>query len=156
TISSCSQISRLSKIILKNLSQFTFKKYKQQTLSEKDINQIIDNNLSYIKEYLKFYSREFFEEILWEIITKEVDRQEKSILKHHFEELKAMPKEKLNLDETDRIKQKLKFDLLEKSNKNYRFHYLFLNLLTKALKILSKCASKKIQQYYINYQEIIS
>ncbi|NJK47081.1 hypothetical protein HC931_01680 [Candidatus Gracilibacteria bacterium] len=96
------------KIILKNLSQFTFKKYKQQTLSEKDINQIIDNNLSYIKEYLKFYSREFFEEILWEIITKEVDRQEKSILKHHFEELKAMPKEKLNLDETDRIKQKIK------------------------------------------------
>jgi hypothetical protein len=96
------------KIILKNLSQFTFKKYKQQTLSEKDINQIIDNNLSYIKEYLKFYSREFFEEILWEIITKEVDRQEKSILKHYFEELKAMPKEKLNLDETDRIKQKIK------------------------------------------------
>jgi hypothetical protein len=98
------------KIILKSLSQFTFKNYKQTNLSEKDINQIINNNLNNIKEYLRSYSRDFFEEILWEIITKEIDRQEKFILKHHFEEMKTMPKENLKNERSDNeeVKQKVK------------------------------------------------
>lgn len=104
------------KAILKKLSQFTFTTYKQTNLSEKDINQIINDNLNNIKEYLRVYSRDFFEEILWEIITKEIDRQEKSILKHHFEELKTMPKEKVQTERSnnEKVTQKVKKRFLEK------------------------------------------
>jgi hypothetical protein len=123
------------KVILKNLSQFTFKNYKQTILSEKDINQIINNDLNHIKEYLRFYSRDFFEEILWEIMTKEIDRQEKSILKNHFEELKTMPKEKLKTERSDneQVKQKVKKRFLERIEQKLQISLSIFNSSSESI-----------------------
>ena len=117
------------KNILRTLSQLVIHKYQQKNLSEKEINYTIENASSYLKEFLKTYSRNLFGEILLEILEREMQTQEKEILKFRLERLKNTFKEqrevldyntsdreikqKLAAAFTNRIEQKLKVSLLD-------------------------------------------
>lgn len=81
------------KHILKSLSQFVFSNYLNKDLTEKEIVQIINNNLNYLKEYLRAYSRNLFGEMLSEIIDREISKSERNTLKVTYENLKTVLKE---------------------------------------------------------------
>jgi uncharacterized membrane-anchored protein len=114
---------------LRGLSQFVFLKYNRQELKDKEINQMIENALNFLKEYLKGYSRNFFEEILSDIVTTDMSRQEKDLLKLGVETLKTTLKEqreervsergdraikqKIETTFRDRVEQQLKISLAD-------------------------------------------
>ena len=81
------QVARLFKRYQRNLLQRVTKVYWQsyftESISEKRINEIVQENLILIKNYLYSYAQNFFEDILIGIIEREVSDREKKLLQEN-------------------------------------------------------------------------
>ena len=72
------------KNILKSVIKLTWDKHPDKKMNEKEINKIIKDNFDYLKEYLSKYSRNFFLEILIQIFSYDISKEEKKYLQDYL------------------------------------------------------------------------
>ena len=145
------QFQAYQKTILKSVVKFGWQNYLHKNLTEKEINQIINENLDRIKEYLSSYSRHFFGEILAEILTHEIDREEKLVLQDYFEGLNEYLKAKKTGNQIARRSLEVDDRYLDIKQKLIT---KFIHSLEESLKISLnqfKTADKSIVRFIENY-----
>ena len=126
------QFQGYQKTILKSVVKFCFQNYLNKNLTEKEVNQIVKNNLDDLKEYLTSYSRNLVGEILAEILSNEMDIEEKAVLQNYLKTQSEYLKAKRRLRQIERTPLEVNDSYLQVKQKLSK---TFAHSLEKSLNI---------------------